>query len=156
HPGVVGTLGIGDGLMRGTLWGAVQAGRHSLPLDVLHLVGSGMFRLMLTCPYASWQGTPPAADVLQTEASHTATALWSRAVGALGSTAGWQRLIGLRIVLIGVGRTGSLVATTLARLGCQHLTLIDPDRLEPHNLGEMDSVCRSDVGRYKVDAVVER
>jgi len=74
---------------------------------------------------------------------------------AMGGEAVWQRLVGLRLAVIGVGRTGSLVATTLARLGCQHLILIDPDRIEPHNLGEMDSARWTDVSRYKVEAVVE-
>src|SRR5439155_3501485 len=87
--------------------------------------------------------------------SHHSTAIWSRTMEAMGGEAVWQRLVGLRLAVIGVGRTGSLVATTLARLGCQHLILIDPDRIEPHNLGEMDSARWTDVSRYKVEAVVE-
>jgi predicted dinucleotide-binding enzyme len=154
-PGTVGTLGVGDGPLRGTLWGAVQVGRHHLPLDVLQLVGPGMFRLVLARPPAAFQETPSTFNVPDAAVSPTAPALWSRTIGALGGVAVWQRVVGLRIAVIGVGRTGSLVATTLARLGCRHLSLIDPDRLEPHNLGEMDSVYRADVDCYKVAAVVE-
>lgn len=154
-PGVVGTLGIGSGPLRGAVWGTVQAGRHHLPLDVLQLVGAGMFRLLLTHPQAACQGTPSVPDMPDTDASLTSTALWSRTIGALGGASAWQRLVGLRVAVIGVGRTGSLVATTLARLGCRHLSLIDPDRIELHNLGEMDSVRWADVGRYKVDTIVE-
>ena len=154
-PGTVGTLGVGDGTLGGAIWGNVQVGRHLLPLDVLQLVGAGMFRLVLTRPQPAFQEAPSAFTVPAAVVSPTATVLWSRTIGALGGVAAWQRLVGLRIAVIGVGRTGSLVATTLARLGCRHLSLIDPDRLELHNLGEMDSVCRADVGRYKVDAVVD-
>ncbi|MGE0824221.1 MAG: ThiF family adenylyltransferase [Candidatus Binatia bacterium] len=48
--------------------------------------------------------------------------------------------------VVGVGRTGSLVATSLARMGIRQLTLIDPDRLELHNLDAMDSLTTHDLG----------
>jgi hypothetical protein len=47
------------------------------------------------------------------------------------------------------------MALALARLGVQHLTLIDPDRLELHNLGEMLGVTPTDLGRPKVEAVAD-
>jgi len=114
-----------------------------------------MFRLVLARPQTAFQDMPSALDVLDASTSFTATDIWPRTIGALGGAAAWQRLVSLRVAVIGVGRTGSLVATTPARLGCRHLNLIDPDRLEPHNLGEMDSVHWADVGRYKVEAIVE-
>ena len=83
-PGVVGALGIGDGWMRGTLWGAVYAGRSHLSLDVLHLVGSGMFRLTLTSPQASGQNPPPSQTcqrprhrVPQRGSGHVLLVLWA-------------------------------------------------------------------------------
>ena len=62
-------------------------------------------------------------------------------------------MIGLRYALVGLGRTGSSLALALVRLGVQHLTLIDPDHLELHNLGEMIGVTAADLGRPKVTAV---
>jgi hypothetical protein len=56
-------------------------------------------------------------------------------------------------VIIGCGRTGSLVAAALRRIGLQRLVLIDPDRLEPHNVGEMDVVTLADVDSTKTDAL---
>lgn len=80
--------------------------------------------------------------------------MWSRTIGALqGET--WEKLTGLRVVLFGCGRTGSLVSNALARTGVRDLTLVDPDRLELHNLGEMDGVTLKDTGRSKVESVAE-
>lgn len=59
----------------------------------------------------------------------------------------------MRFAVIGCGRSGSLVATALNRLGIQELTVIDPDRLEFHNIGEMDDVGVDDVGQFKAMAV---
>jgi molybdopterin/thiamine biosynthesis adenylyltransferase len=72
--------------------------------------------------------------------------------GALGAE-NWQRLTHLRFALVGAGRTGSLVATSLAQVGVRWLALIDPDRLEEPNLDAMDSVTFSDVGRFKVETL---
>jgi hypothetical protein len=80
---------------------------------------------------------------------------WSRTIGALGGEDVWQRLIRLPIAVIGCGRTGSIVAFMLAALGIRHLTLIDPDVIEPHNLAEMDVVGDADVGRPKVEAAAD-
>src|SRR5437763_1657656 len=40
----------------------------------------------------------------------------------------------------------------LSRLGVQHLALIDPDRVEPPNVGEMFGISATDHGRLKVEA----
>lgn len=80
---------------------------------------------------------------------------WSRTIGALGGEAIWQRLVGLHIAVIGCSRSGSLAAVTLARSGVRHLTLIDPDVVELHNLGEMDAALAADVGRPKAEALAD-
>jgi hypothetical protein len=106
-------------------------------LDEVLLVGPGMHRLMLT-------GSPPVAT--------RDTQRWSRSLHAMGP-ATWRRLVGLRIAVVGCGRTGSLIAGTLARLGVRGLVLIDPDQVELHNLGEMDGVTEADLGRNKAEAL---
>jgi len=60
------------------------------------------------------------------------------------------------MAVIGVGRSGSLVAEALASAGVHALALIDPDVLEPHNLAEMALVRVADIGRPKAEAVAER
>jgi hypothetical protein len=81
---------------------------------------------------------------------------WSRTSGALGGEAVWWRLVWLHVGIVGCGRTGSSLATGLARLGVHRLTLIDPDRIELHNLGEMDLVTPNDVGRFKSEVIAKR
>lgn len=76
---------------------------------------------------------------------------WSRTAGALGAYA-WQRLSQLHYAVIGCGRTGSLVAHTLVRNGVHHLTLIDPDEVELHNL-DSDGFLPDHLGQPKVNAL---
>lgn len=79
---------------------------------------------------------------------------WSRTIGALDYDT-WRTMCSLHCTIIGVGRTGSLVARTLSQMGASHLTLVDPDRVELHNLDAMDGVGARDVGRAKVEAVAD-
>ena len=65
----------------------------------------------------------------------------------------FQRLRSLHVALVGCGRTGSLVVDALAALGVARLTLIDPDMLELHNLGEMVGRLDDAVGRPKAEAL---
>jgi len=67
----------------------------------------------------------------------------------------WKRLIGLRYGIIGLGRTGSSLTLSLGRIGTHSLTLVDPDIIESHNLGEMQGVTDADIGRPKVEAVAD-
>ncbi|MEV7886916.1 HesA/MoeB/ThiF family protein [Streptomyces sp. NPDC002817] len=59
-----------------------------------------------------------------------------------------------RIMLIGAGSIGSATAHALASYGIGLLTLIDPDRLDWHNLVRHTSA-RKHVGRHKVTALAE-
>lgn len=81
----------------------------------------------------------------------TPSGRWSRTAGALGEPA-WHRLVSLRYAVVGCGRTGSLIAASLARMGVCQLVLIDPDIVEPHNL-DGDGYLPSDVGRPKAEAL---
>lgn len=92
---------------------------------------------------------PPAG---RTTCAQAEQEIWSRTIGALGLSV-WNKLQSLRWVVLGCGRTGSLVAGSLSRLGVKHLSLIDPDTLESHNVGEMDLVTLDQVGEKKADAL---
>ena len=60
---------------------------------------------------------------------------------------------GLHFGIVGVGSVGCIIAESLARMGVERLTLIDPDRIEPHNLDRLLYASKDDIGRLKVDLV---
>jgi molybdopterin-synthase adenylyltransferase len=65
-----------------------------------------------------------------------------------------QRIRTASVIVAGCG-IGSAIAESLARVGCERLTLIDGDEVALHNLNRQDFVAR-DVGRPKVEALAER
>mgnify|MGYP002716596176 CR=1 FL=1 len=74
-----------------------------------------------------------------------------RAFGAAG-----QRIVGsLRVGVVGVGGTGSVLIQQLAHLGVSDFTLIDPDAVETTNLNRLAGAGAGDVGHPKI-AVAER
>lgn len=81
--------------------------------------------------------------------------IWSRSIPALGGEVAWHRYTTLAFTIVGCGRSGSLVLSALKRLGVARITIIDPDRIEPHNLGEMDVVDIRHLGLPKVRAAAE-
>jgi len=66
---------------------------------------------------------------------------------------GQEQLHDALIAVVGVGGLGSMVATQLARLGVNDLTLVDPDRVERSNLPRLAGSSEGDVDRHKVDVV---
>jgi molybdopterin/thiamine biosynthesis adenylyltransferase len=66
-----------------------------------------------------------------------------------------QRRIRQTRLLIGGCGIGSTIAEACLRLGFEHLTLIDKDRVEAHNLNRQDFTT-ADVGSQKVDALARR
>ena len=57
----------------------------------------------------------------------------------------------LHVAIVGLGSVGCVVAESMARIGVAKLTLIDPDRVEEHNLDRLLFASRADIGRRKVD-----
>jgi hypothetical protein len=69
--------------------------------------------------------------------------------------AGQARLNLLRVGIVGLGGTGSIVAQQLAHLGIEDFVFFDPDRVEDINLNRLVGARSSDVGRPKVDVAKE-
>jgi len=70
---------------------------------------------------------------------------------ALGAK-GQAQLRKLRVAVIGLGGTGSVVAMQLAHLGVGQLVLIDGDIVEASNLSRVVGATKADIGHsYKVD-----
>lgn len=67
-----------------------------------------------------------------------------------------DKLSRLNVGIVGVGSVGSIVAEAMARIGIEHLTLIDPDHIEIHNLDRLWFATRSDKGRLKVDVAAKK
>ncbi|MEV7519503.1 ThiF family adenylyltransferase [Streptomyces sp. NPDC091371] len=59
------------------------------------------------------------------------------------------------VLLVGVGSVGSYLAEVLVRSGVGRITLVDPDRVEPANLGRSMFGTR-DIGRNKAKATARR
>lgn len=139
-----GELVLGLGREIGNWLGVIATEQELVPLEELYLIGSGMHRV---------DGITVLPTFLVAPNVERARERWSRTIGALGGENIWQRLTLLRIGVVGCGRSGSLAALGLARSGIAHLTLIDPDTIEIHNLGEMEGVGDADLGRPKAQAL---
>ena len=74
---------------------------------------------------------------------------YDRQVQAFGEE-GQRAIQALRVAIIGLGGTGSVVAQQLAYLGVSRFLLIDPKALDNTNLNRVVGARRSDVGRPKV------
>jgi hypothetical protein len=140
-PPHVGILALGRGENDARIWARVPGTGGLVPARRLILPGPGMHAV----PLAGLTAVSTVSDEdLET---------WSRTIGALGGADVWQRLRRLRMAVVGCGRTGSLMAESLARLGVEELLLVDHDRLERANLGEMALVGAGDVGDLKALAL---
>ncbi len=67
-----------------------------------------------------------------------------RGAGAL------ERLARARLAICGAGAVGSHLVDNLARQGLRHFTVVDSDRVEPHNVGTQ-LYAQADAGAFKVD-----
>lgn len=101
-------------------------------------------------PLATW-----AATAAYVGGPSPAAARWCRLQGVLGKEA-FARLQKASIAVVGCGRTGSMIASTLTKAGVARVSLIDPDITEIHNLDAMDVVTPSDIGLPKATAVANR
>jgi hypothetical protein len=135
-------LALGLGPAQGRLAAAWCSQGCIEPVRQFVLVGPGWLRLPRSDPEpaASPGAGPPLEELL------------SRTIGALGQAA-FRTLRQLTVAVIGCGRIGSQAAELLASVGVARLILVDADRLELHNLGEMTGVELEDIGQPKAAAV---
>ena len=61
----------------------------------------------------------------------------------------------LKVGIVGLGSVGCIVAEAIARIGITHVTLIDPDRVEEHNLDRLLYGTLRDVGKLKVELAAQ-
>jgi molybdopterin-synthase adenylyltransferase len=77
---------------------------------------------------------------------------FDRQIRAFGKD-GQRTLESLKVAIIGVGGTGSLVAEQLVRAGVRNLRLIDHDEIEESNLSRIFGTTKRDVNLRKVDVL---
>ena len=75
---------------------------------------------------------------------------YHRQVLAFGER-GQAAVSNLRVAVVGLGGTGSVVVSQLAHLGVRRMLLIDPDTVETTNLNRLVGATLGDVGAAKVD-----
>jgi len=85
---------------------------------------------------------------LSDPSDQTINTITSRFEGALNL----RQLAQAHIVIIGAGGIGSPIVKNLAAMGCKNLTVIDPDTVEPQNIGTQFHKV-TDIGRPKVQAL---
>ena len=56
----------------------------------------------------------------------------------------------MKVGIVGLGSVGCIVAEAIARIGVAQVTLIDPDKVEEHNLDRLLYATTRDIGRFKV------
>jgi hypothetical protein len=86
---------------------------------------------------------------LETSASRSPSAQFDRQIRMFGF-AGQHILAKLRVAIVGLGGTGSIIAQELAHLGVSNFLLMDPDVVEPSNLNRVVGAATTDIGRPKV------
>ena len=74
----------------------------------------------------------------------------------LHGDAGYARLRGLRLVVVGLGGVGSWAAEALARSGVAGLTLIDLDHVSESNVNRQVQALGRTLGQAKAQALAER
>jgi molybdopterin/thiamine biosynthesis adenylyltransferase len=75
---------------------------------------------------------------------------FDRQVRAFGA-AGQRELQRLKVAIVGLGGTGSIVAQELVHLGVRDFILVDPDRIETSNLNRISHAFPKDTGKPKTE-----
>ena len=61
----------------------------------------------------------------------------------------------LKVGIVGLGSVGCIVAEAIARIGVGNIVLIDPDKVEEHNLDRLLYGTTGTIGSYKVDMAAD-
>ncbi|MBO1255622.1 HesA/MoeB/ThiF family protein [Alteromonas sp. 5E99-2] len=69
---------------------------------------------------------------------------------------GQEALANSHVVIVGLGGLGCAAAQSLALMGVNNLTLIDPDTIDKSNLARQSLYTEDDIGCYKVDVAKQK
>jgi molybdopterin/thiamine biosynthesis adenylyltransferase len=110
-------------------------------------------RRLGTSSYIEIRSVGEIVDVSQT-ATRLNTELFDRQVLAFGA-AGQERIARMRVGIVGVGGTGSIVAEQLAFLGVTDFVLVDRDNLELSNANRVIGATADVIGQPKVEVACQ-
>jgi tRNA A37 threonylcarbamoyladenosine dehydratase len=94
-------------------------------------------------------------DAAEPETRYRTHRRFDRAARLFGEP-GLHRLMGARVLVIGVGGVGSFAAEALARSGVGHLVLVDFDKICVTNTNRQLHTMKGTVGRQKVEVMADR
>ena len=124
-----------DGYWSGRFWRRANGKMEQLDCEAVRVVGPQAYSLYFDDRHLQ---PPPRKEILR------------RTFDTWGREA--QNTISrLRIGIVGLGSVGCVVTEALARIGVTRFTLIDPDKVEEHNLDRLLYGTVRDIGKYKVD-----
>jgi hypothetical protein len=121
--------------------GAVIDNDRIYPLASVNLVGPGMRRFGRSHSVNRRRINPQSSE------------RWSRSSGAMGSKL-FRAFRNNSVLLIGAGRLGSLLGTSLVRMGLRRLTVVDSDHLEAHNRDATFGNKPRDIGKRKCEVLI--
>lgn len=122
-------------------WVGAIIGHDELhPLDTLQLIGPG-----LPCYRRAKQRTK---TTTHPKRNTTVSEEWSRQIGVLGEPV-FKKFRRTEVLFIGCGGLGSLMISSLVRMGLMRATLVDHDQLETHNRPRTVGNQPQDVGKAK-------
>lgn len=132
------TIGT-DGYWSARFWERESGQMHRYWCEKVRVVGSQSYRI-----YFNDNITPPKPrkDVLRRTFD-----TWGRETQ--------NTIARLKIGIVGLGSVGCIVAEAIARIGIGQVTLIDPDKVEEHNLDRLLYGTAQDVGKLKVDLAAQ-
>lgn len=81
--------------------------------------------------------------------------MWSRITRLIGQD-GLEKLVGKRVLIVGIGGVGGYVAEMLARCGIGRVGIMDFDVVDISNINRQIIALNSNIGEYKTDVMKSR
>ena len=104
-----------------------------------------------TIPYGMQGGSPSDGGGAPLNLRHM-----FRGVRALHGEAGFAALQAAHVMVLGIGGVGSWIAEALCRTAVGELTLVDSDRVAPHDINRQIEATQATLGEIKTHALAVR
>ena len=124
-----------DGYWSGRFWERNKGQMQRYWCEKVRVVGPQSYELYFNDNIAP---PPPRRDILRRTFD-----TWGREAQ--------QMISRLKVGIVGLGSVGCIVAEAIARIGVAQVTLIDPDKVQEHNLDRLLYGTVEDIGKLKVD-----